>query len=178
MGWGGHHLYVFDVAGRSYGDPARVDDVADDERLTVGGVLKAGVKRFTYTYDFGDDWEHEIVVEERKAAVGSRRYPACTAAKRNCPPDDCGASRRFSRSVPLRSPQEVRMDGHGLRPRAVLGRNSGCQDRRSVEVTTRMSRAPRQRDSSGPSRSGVSNYPITVRGNNHGSWNNMGNFRP
>ena len=49
MGWGGHHLYVFDVAGRSYGDPARVDDVADDERLTVGGVLKAGVKRFTYT---------------------------------------------------------------------------------------------------------------------------------
>lgn len=90
MGWGGHHLYVFDVAGRSYGDPARVDDVADDERLTVGGVLKAGVKRFTYTYDFGDDWEHEIVIEGRKAAVGGRRYPACTAGKRNCPPDDCG----------------------------------------------------------------------------------------
>jgi hypothetical protein len=67
-----------------------VDDVADDERLTVGGVLKAGVKRFTYTYDFGDDWKHEIVVEERKAAVGSRRYPAYTAGKRNCPPDDCG----------------------------------------------------------------------------------------
>jgi len=81
---------VFDVAGRSYGDPARVDDVADDERLTVGGVLKAGVKRFTYTYDFGDDWEHEIVIEGRKAAVGGRRYPACTAGKRNCPPDDCG----------------------------------------------------------------------------------------
>jgi Plasmid pRiA4b ORF-3-like protein len=69
MGWGGHHLYVFDVAGRSYGDPARVDDVADDERLTVGGVLKAGVKRFTYTYDFGDDWEHEIVIEGRLQLV-------------------------------------------------------------------------------------------------------------
>jgi len=27
MGWGDHHLYAFDVAGRSYGDPARVDDV-------------------------------------------------------------------------------------------------------------------------------------------------------
>lgn len=69
MGWGGHHLYVFDVAGRSYGDPATVDDVADDERLTVGGVLKAGVKRFTYTYDFGDDWEHEIVIEGRLQLV-------------------------------------------------------------------------------------------------------------
>jgi len=90
MGWGGHHLYVFDVAGRSYGDPAMVDDVADDERLTVGGVLKAGVRRFTYTYDFGDDWEHEIIIEGKKAALGGRRYPACTAGKRNCPPDDCG----------------------------------------------------------------------------------------
>ena len=49
MGWGGNHLYVFDVAGRSYGDPATVDDVADDTWLTVGGVMKAGVRRFTYT---------------------------------------------------------------------------------------------------------------------------------
>jgi hypothetical protein len=90
MGWGGHHLYMFDVAGRSYGDPAAVDDVADDSRLTVGGVMEAGVRRFTYTYDFGDDWEHDIVIEAKKAAVDGRRYPACTAGKRNCPPDDCG----------------------------------------------------------------------------------------
>ena len=47
MGWGDHHLYAFDVAGRSYGDPARVDDVKDDMRLTVTGVLKSGVRRFT-----------------------------------------------------------------------------------------------------------------------------------
>lgn len=89
--WAGdHHLYAFDVAGRSYGDPARVDDVKDDMRLTVTGVLKSGVRRFTYTYDFGDDWEHDIVIEAKKAAVDGRRYPGCTAGKRNCPPDDCG----------------------------------------------------------------------------------------
>jgi hypothetical protein len=90
MGWGGHHLSVFDVAGRRYGNPTAVDDVADDKRLTVGGVLKSGIRRFTYTYDFGDDWEHDIVIEGKKAAMGGRRYPACTAGKRNCPPDDCG----------------------------------------------------------------------------------------
>src|SRR5215470_12897405 len=90
MGWRDGHLYAFDVAGRSYGDPARVDDVANDTRLTVGGVMKWGVGRFTYTYDFGDDWEHEIVVEGKRAAIEGRRYPACIAGRRNCPPEDCG----------------------------------------------------------------------------------------
>jgi Plasmid pRiA4b ORF-3-like protein len=71
MGWGGHHLYVFDVAGRSYGDPAMVDDVADDERLTVGGVLKAGVRRFTYTYDFGDDWSMKSSSKERRLRLAT-----------------------------------------------------------------------------------------------------------
>ena len=88
MGWEGHHLYVSDVPRRRYGDPAPVDGVADDARLTVGGVLKSGVGRFSYTYDFGEDWVHEI--EGMKVAAGGRRYPASAAGKRNCPPQDCG----------------------------------------------------------------------------------------
>ena len=38
MGWEGHHLYMFDIAGRSYGNPSKLDDVADDTRLTLAGV--------------------------------------------------------------------------------------------------------------------------------------------
>jgi Plasmid pRiA4b ORF-3-like protein len=72
IGWEGRHVYVFDVAGRRYGNPAAVDDVADDERLTVGAVLKSDIGRFTYTYDFGDDWKHDIVIEGKKAAMGGR----------------------------------------------------------------------------------------------------------
>ena len=53
MGWEDAHLHVFDIAGRQYGDPREVDDVADEARLTVDGVLRSGVSRFTYTYDFG-----------------------------------------------------------------------------------------------------------------------------
>jgi len=90
MGWKDHHLYRFDIAGRSYGNPCQVDDVADDTRLTLAGVMKSGVRRFTYTYDFGDDWEHEIVIEGKKAATDGRRYPICIAGKMNCPPEDCG----------------------------------------------------------------------------------------
>jgi hypothetical protein len=90
MGWGGHHLYAFEVDGRQYGDPTKVDDVADDRRLTVIGVMRSGIKRFAYLYDFGDAWEHEIVIERKQAAIDGRRYPACIAGKRNCPPEDCG----------------------------------------------------------------------------------------
>ena len=40
MGWDGGHLHVFDIDGRSYGDRASVDDVADERRMTLGAVLQ------------------------------------------------------------------------------------------------------------------------------------------
>ena len=46
MGWVGGHLHAFDIDGRQYGDPAEVDDVANENRLTLSGVCKSGVKRF------------------------------------------------------------------------------------------------------------------------------------
>ena len=90
MGWNGGHLHVFDIDGRSYGDRASVDDVADENRLTLGGVRKSGVARFGYTYDFGDDWEHAITIEKTLPAAEGTTYPACIAGKRACPPEDCG----------------------------------------------------------------------------------------
>ena len=90
MGWIGGHLHAFDVDGRQYGDPAMVDDVANENRLTLNGVVKSGVKRFGYDYDFGDNWEHSVVVEKTLAPVPGQAYPACVDGKRNCPPEDCG----------------------------------------------------------------------------------------
>ncbi len=90
MGWEDAHLHVFDIAGRQYGDPHEVDEAADEAWLTVGGVLRSGVSRFSYTYDFGDDWEHSIVIEGKRPPVDGHVYPACVAGRRNCPPEDCG----------------------------------------------------------------------------------------
>ena len=90
MGWIGGHLHAFDVDGRQYGDPATTDDVANENRLTLNGVVKSGVKRFGYTYDFGDDWEHVVAVEKTLAPAPGQAYPACVDGKRNCPPEDCG----------------------------------------------------------------------------------------
>jgi hypothetical protein len=90
MGWQGGHLHVFDIDGRSYGDRASVDDVADERRMTLGAVCRSGVARFAYTYDFGDDWEHVIAIEKTLPAAQAATYPACIAGKRACPPEDCG----------------------------------------------------------------------------------------
>lgn len=90
MGWQGGHLHVFDIDGRQYGDRRTVDDVADENRLTLSGVLKSGVTRFGYIYDFGDDWDHTIAIEKIQPAIDGQAYPACVAGKRNCPPEDCG----------------------------------------------------------------------------------------
>jgi len=90
MGWMGGHLHVFEVGGRQYGDPATTEDVADENRLTLNGVLKSGVKRFGYDYDFGDNWEHIVAVEKTLAPVPGQAYPACVDGRRNCPPEDCG----------------------------------------------------------------------------------------
>ena len=97
MGWEDAHLHAFDIAGREYGDPREVDGAADEARLTVGGVLRSGVSRFSYTYDFGDNWEHSIVIEGERPPVEGQAYPACVAGRRNCPPEDCGGGLGYQR---------------------------------------------------------------------------------
>src|ERR1700687_5929738 len=73
MGWHDDHLHAFDIGGRQYGDRHTVDDVADENRLTLNSLLKSGVARFVYTYDFGDNWEHTVVM--KNARRQARRRP-------------------------------------------------------------------------------------------------------
>jgi hypothetical protein len=43
-----------------------------------------------YEYDFGDSWEHEVLVEKILPREQGKRYPVCLTGKRACPPEDCG----------------------------------------------------------------------------------------
>jgi Plasmid pRiA4b ORF-3-like protein len=92
MGWHDSHLHAFEIDGRQYGDRHTVDDVADENRLTLNGLIKSGIARFAYTYDFGDNWEHMVAIEKAQPALDGKSYPACVAGARNCPPEDCGGS--------------------------------------------------------------------------------------
>jgi hypothetical protein len=90
MGWHDAHLHDFDIAGKRFGDPATTEEVENEARMTLDRVHKAGATRFKYNYDFGDDWEHLIVIEATVPRAAGQHYPACVAGKRACPPEDCG----------------------------------------------------------------------------------------
>jgi hypothetical protein len=104
MGWEESHLHAFDLGGRQYGDRSMIDDVADEGRVTLNGLVESGITHFRYTYDFGDDWEHMIVVEKRVALRHeATSVPICVAEKRACPPEDCGGVWGYERLLAIRS---------------------------------------------------------------------------
>ena len=50
----------------------------------------ADQRRFIYEYDFGDSWEHDVVVEARSAHRLGLRFGVCVDGANACPPEDCG----------------------------------------------------------------------------------------
>lgn len=46
--------------------------------------------KMRWDYDFGDGWEHDVVVEAIEPASAGATYPVCLTGKRACPPEDCG----------------------------------------------------------------------------------------
>ncbi len=92
MGWENYHLYDFEVGGRHYTDPRGMDDLdmGDAGKVKLSGVAPEGKAKLRYTYDFGDDWQHEVLVEKVVPPEDGQKYPVCIAGKRACPPEDCG----------------------------------------------------------------------------------------
>lgn len=90
MPWEEAHLHAFDVQGRQFGDRSMLDDAEDERRMTLKKLIDSQVGAFTYTYDFGDDWEHQIVIEKPPAKVEPGPLPRCVTGKRAGPPEDCG----------------------------------------------------------------------------------------
>jgi len=58
--------------------------------ISLNKILKKPKERILYEYDFGDGWEHEILLAKIIDDDGKNQIPGCIAGKRNCPPDDCG----------------------------------------------------------------------------------------
>ena len=96
MGWTNSNLYRFDIGGIQYSVPDPVEDdfnelhLVDSRRTKLSKVVPREKARFTYEYDFGDSWEHEILIEKILPADPGAQYPLCLAGKRACPPEDCG----------------------------------------------------------------------------------------
>jgi hypothetical protein len=90
FGWQGYHMHVFTSGPDEFGVPDPELGFTDERRVSLGELIGGVGDRLRYTYDFGDDWQHEIVVEDLLDADPEIHYPILVAAKGACPPEDCG----------------------------------------------------------------------------------------
>ncbi len=106
FGWYDEHLHRFDIFGQDYGEYREGGPIYSTDATKVG-LSTPGLgpgDSFTYEYDFGDLWVHEIELEDVLADLGSNKtYPRCSAGMGVAPPEDCGgplaAMQRYRRRV-------------------------------------------------------------------------------
>jgi Plasmid pRiA4b ORF-3-like protein len=90
FGWEGYHLWVFETPSGRYGVADRELRIGSARTRRLDQIAPRPQARFGYTYDLGDDWEHDILVEAVTDPEPGVTYPRCLAGRRACPPEDSG----------------------------------------------------------------------------------------
>lgn len=98
MGWLDYHLHEFRVkkpSGRKVIEIGIPDSETDRDILAGWEVpisdyfVEPGITA-AYDYDFGDGWQHKVLLEGVLLKELLVKYPVCVAGERACPPEDCG----------------------------------------------------------------------------------------
>jgi hypothetical protein len=96
MGWDDEHMHEFRSGQRRFGRPEPAEPfmstprVESERTVVLSAVLQGAGAKMIYTYDFGDSWEHSILLEKQLVAEPHITYPVCTDGQFACPPEDCG----------------------------------------------------------------------------------------
>jgi hypothetical protein len=98
MGWLDYHLHAFRFPETDGKRPMEIG-LPDEEsnhpvlagwEVSIGDYfIRPGVVAL-YEYDFGDGWQHDVVLEAVLLGEPKQKYPLCIAGERACPPEDCG----------------------------------------------------------------------------------------
>jgi hypothetical protein len=106
-----YHLFEFVTGTRGaetrYTTPVPSDDLADDDfgdttdasETKLGTLIEVGIKRMTYTSDFGDNWQHTILIESVAAADPKTSYPRFINGANRAPPEDVGGIYGFEHFI-------------------------------------------------------------------------------
>src|SRR5690554_3871031 len=98
IGWANNHLHEFVIGGVRYGAPdpdfARELGHVDERNVELAAALGPNARCFDYVYDFGDDWHHVVLIEDRYAQAHEIR---CVAGENACPPEDVGGVPGYER---------------------------------------------------------------------------------
>jgi len=96
MGWTNSHLHQFIKNRTFYTVKMQDDDLWDEmdnvdyKEIKISDLLKKEKDKIVYEYDFGDGWEHDIILEKILPPDNDTKHPICLTGKMNCPPEDCG----------------------------------------------------------------------------------------
>jgi hypothetical protein len=92
--WTNSHLYEFMNGSEMIGDEEAPVKAA---KITLKERFYEPKQRMLYVYDFGDNWEHRIVVEKIFDADPKKHYPTCVSGRRATPPEDVGGFGGYER---------------------------------------------------------------------------------
>ena len=99
--WDNDHLHEFRQEERRFEatDPWEFVEKSEEDEILLKSVLPRKSSKLDYTYDFGDRWEHRIIMEERLQVDLDLDYPTCVGGKRASPPDDFGGIWRYNSAI-------------------------------------------------------------------------------
>ncbi len=107
MGWLDYHLWELVIDGQTYGLPMDDDWGTAPRKIAactrLRDVLAPGTTRIDYTYDFGDNWEHSLIVSDARSGDPGTVYPRFIEGARACPPEDCGGIPGFYEMLEARA---------------------------------------------------------------------------
>ena len=97
--WTDSHLFEFEIGDRRYGQP-EYDRYVDERlykaaRIRLKTVIDRGIDQFPCVYDFGDNWRHDLFIEDVRDGERDVDYPAFVAGERRGPPEDVGGVTGF-----------------------------------------------------------------------------------
>jgi hypothetical protein len=97
MGWLDCHMHEFHAGERRFGAPDPEDrgmgmpEVENERNVKLSSILRRPGAKLTYIYDFGDYWQHSVILEKRLALLPDVvSCPTCIDGSLACPPEDCG----------------------------------------------------------------------------------------
>jgi hypothetical protein len=118
FGWKDYHLHQFIEFERFFHssinigipDPEDLHHVHDGKKLKLDRVIPQ-LKKFKYIYDFGDLWEHVVVLEKTEASDLKRA--TLLGGEGACPPEDCGGPAQYEQvKLALANPNHEEHDNY------------------------------------------------------------------
>lgn len=94
MGWENYHLHEFNINNLKIIPPDEgflEKNEINPKKTKLNDFIKLKINEIKYLYDFGDSWEHIILIENILESDSDKKLiPVCIGGENACPPEDCG----------------------------------------------------------------------------------------